>query len=255
MPTRTGDLKLIANLNDLLGRELGRNPYSEPVFRWEWSDDLFWPATKTGRKIREDKWIEVPIIGGPKWIEDELWATEPVNIGEIKEEYAKTRQTRLRETWLITKWLSPEDLIHGGTRGLGRGYGPEGPPSAEGLQSLWQGLFPGADFPARGWRIPTDASLPRGPGDSTVPSLPDTEFFIASVRRQTLLSPEALLLDMLLDDDRRRAQNDSIVADICRDAWPAFLNPRPGGKDETFVSFPALGTSKPDKLSPSEDLL
>lgn len=235
----TGDSKLITRLNDLLGRELGRNPYGEPVFRWDWSDDLFWPAQATGRKIKVTKPINIPLIGDPI-------STLVEYVEEIQAEYQKMRQTRLRETWLITKWLSPEDLIHGGTRGLGRGYEGQNLPSLPQLQALWSASFPGADFPSRGWRIPTDASLPREPGGERTPNLSATEFFISQVRRQTLLSPEALLLDMQLEDDLRRSANDSEIEAAVRDAFPAFLNPRPGAKDGTFLSLPTPGTLGPE---------
>ena len=52
----------LAHLNNLLASRLGRNPYGEGIFRWEWSEDLFWPEFPTGQMVSKES--SVPIIGG-----------------------------------------------------------------------------------------------------------------------------------------------------------------------------------------------
>ncbi len=229
----TGDPKLIQRLNELLGRELGRNPFSKPVFRWDWSDELFWPAFRTGKMIPSEEILEVPVLDGSG-------RTESIRLSTLKPEYKADRQTLRASTWFITKWLSAEDLIHGGTQGHGRGYLGGVGPSQETLLSLWEKQFPGADFPHRGWRIPTDAFLPRSPEDPSVPNEPDTLHFIRCVKEQTSMSQEARLADMLAQEDWKSAQVDSRIGDEIRDSFPAFLNPKPGAKGN-FVSFPSKG--------------
>jgi len=78
--------KRIERLNDLLGSELGRNPYGEPIFRWQYSEDLFWPTKKsTEYKETGALWLPVAVM-------------------------TKERMTNKRHQWLLARWFPPEDL-------------------------------------------------------------------------------------------------------------------------------------------------
>lgn len=220
--------KLLLELNNLLGRELGRNVYGDPLFKWEHSDVLMWPAFRTGRSTKRIRTFKVPIFGG-----GEGEANEEI----IEPEYKQDRQCR-KSAWFMTKWLTARELIVGG---FGRGAIAEPADvqnaTDEFVERLWQSRFPGADFPSRGWRVATDASLPRSPVDPIEPNLPDTEYFVRCFREQTSMSPEMRLADMLDAMKRDEQAPDKRIGDEVRDAFPAFLNPNPG-KRGGFVSVP-----------------
>lgn len=289
MSTPTADQRTVARLNDLLGQELGRNEYGKPYFTWRWSEDLFWPATPTGKfKVNETK-VQIPMIGAPAethdfeeaydaaadtWDDDFggqsgkcTWCARPesdlihnvYSIAQTPEpEYERGRQTRLKDTWMICKWLTPWELILGPGRGAKhimhgeQGFSEKEPP-VEQVIAAWNRLNPGAPFPARGWRIPTDAYLPAGPHDEnwttspyghTEPHEQDTRHFIRKVKYQTSRSFDAVLQDMLDREDAKNTREELAIGEECRDAFPAFLNPDIG-KRGGFVSFP---WSKRDRL-------
>jgi hypothetical protein len=87
-----------AELNELLARSLGTNPYGEGLFRWERSEDLFWPEFPTGRKTT--KMVEVPIIGGG------------VDLAEtvVPEYRSEPMCPKLDRQWVVTLWYPPESL-------------------------------------------------------------------------------------------------------------------------------------------------
>ena len=232
----------IARLNALLGRELGRRADGHSIFVWKNSDDLLWPAHQTGRKIARKVEMRVPILG----TSDTALAVETVAVPE----YVSAHQMRERGVWVVAKWLTPEELIwgwsdrrHGGTPDEDRRL-EEIRPTQAGLEEIWQKRFPGAEFPSKGWRIPTDATLPRGPGMSSVPTEADTLFFIERVKDQTSMGARERLMDMLQAEDRVQAVKDKLIQDEVRDCFPAFLSPKAGSRGG-FVSFP---WSKKDRL-------
>ena len=65
MSAPTGDPRVVAELNELLGRELGRNEYGKPYFTWRWSEDLTWPAFATGRTLLNETKVRTHIFGAP----------------------------------------------------------------------------------------------------------------------------------------------------------------------------------------------
>jgi hypothetical protein len=221
-------------LNNLLGQELGRRPDGHPIFAWKNSDDLFWPAFKTGRFKTETRPVELPIIGG---------RTEIAHMQIQVPEYARDRQLRARNTWVVTKWLSPEDLIYGTDRPHGERRGDfdaidaRPRPSHATLLEIWSERYPGADFPAHGWRVPTDATLPGREGGPREPNEIDTKWFIACVKEQTRLGFQERLQQQLDGEDAANAAKNSTIEVEIRDSFPAFLNPVPG-KRSNFVSFP-----------------
>lgn len=80
----------ISKLNALLGRELGVTPYGDPVFKWEWSEDLFWPAYATGGMSEQ---------------------VSPSGIVLMVREYKRDRMShKLDHQWVITHWFPVEVL-------------------------------------------------------------------------------------------------------------------------------------------------
>ncbi len=270
---RTGDPIEIARLNELLGKELGRNERGESIFSWRWSEDLFWPASDTGRKEIVETKVRTPIIGAPAethdyseaydaaadtWDDDFGGASGKCSVcgapesdlahnvysimQDLKPIYERGRQCRRVDTWLVAKWQSPEELIIGGLIGHGMGWQGGHKPSMDAMTATWTRLYPGVDFPAHGWRIPTDARLPRGPQDPTVPNIVDTQHFIQEVRRQTSMKFDARLEDMYAYEDRKDAKDRKLIEEDVRDGFNAFLNPSPGARGRAsgggFVSFP-----------------
>lgn len=222
----------IHELNNLLGQELGRRTDGHPIFAWKNSDELFWPAFDTGQRTLVKKVVEVPILG----LEEPM---EPLAtfIEELVPVYQSDRQMRARNVWVVTKWMDPEALIWGWIGRHGGEAMPTVHPTRETLVRMWEERFPGADFPHNGWRVPTDATLPRSPGGNSTPNESDTRYFIACVKEQTRLSFDDRLKDMLASEDRQEATKDKLIADEVREAFPAFLNPTPG-KRSNFVSLP-----------------
>jgi hypothetical protein len=225
----TGNKNEIARLNDLLGRELGRSPDGKSVFSWRWSEKCLWPGTKTGRMITVEKQVRIPILGAGE---------EIITMGEVVPEYKIERQLgRIRDAWLICKWLPPWELITGPTSGhLRYGSDMNNKPADEAVEESWKKQYPGMDFPAKGWRVPIGATwdptnLSRPPDEK------DTLGFIAEVRKQTARTFSAAMADY----DEGVAFRDTLaqkgIEDVARDAFNAFLNPDPG-KRGGFVSFP-----------------
>jgi hypothetical protein len=214
-------------LNELLGRELGRSG-DRSIFAWKHSDGLFWPAFQTGETEMKVREFAAPIIGEGKTVQCVEQVVVPV--------HRQDRQVR-NSAWYMTKLLTPEQLIWGWIGKHGDPTPDGKAPSHEQLLSIWNARFPGADFPARGWRVPTDAYLPRFIGGPREPNLRDTEDFIACIHEQTRLSFNLRLEDMVAYEDRKQADIDRQIADATRDSFPAFLNPVPG-KRSNFVSMP-----------------
>lgn len=200
--------RAVRHLNDLLRRELGESPYGEGIFQWAWSENLLWPTCRTGKMVTRK--ITVPIIGGG---EAEAEITEP--------EYKARRMTfKYKRQWLITKWIKPESL-------------PQ-----------WQAMFPGADYPARGYRINTDwANKP-----DLLPTYQDTMVLIAQLKDQMSgMSYAARLADM--EADRQKAQDriQKTTEDRIENCFTAFLNPDPGKRGQ-FVSFGGHDLEKKEQV-------
>lgn len=283
MSAPTGDSKLIAELNELLGRELGRNQYGDPYFTWRWSEDLYWPAFATGRKLIKETKVLTPIIGAPKDTHDydeaydaaaDTWdsdfggqsgkcvhCSEPEsdlahNVYSIMQtsepEYDRDRQMRARDTWVVCKWLTPWELILGPREGSIM-HGEQGKsakePSQAALIAAWNRQAPGAVFPARGWLVPTDASLPRIADGVRTPNRTDTDWFILQVKWQTSRPFAEVEQDMMDQEDARSRKQEMLIGEEAADMWSAFLNPKPGtrgrGSGGGFISFP---WTKKDRL-------
>ncbi len=189
----------VKQLNKRLGEALGWSPYdNEPIFAWVFSEELLWPATPTGRMIQRR--VEVPLILTPDTESVPLYAPEYV---------AKKQCAKLDHQWLIAKWCAPDAL------------------------PMWQQNFPGAHYPARGYRIHTNADL----APHCVPTLEDTEAFIAIINEQRSMSFNERLLDMETDLDKKDKSVKNEIYDEVRDLVPAFANYQPGKKGG-YVSLP-----------------
>lgn len=95
----------VTELNTILARELGCTPYSEGIFQWNFSEDLFWPAMFTGRTIEK---------------------TTPGGIIYMEREYKPTRMTNKRNVWMVTRWFPPEALSNWLTNFPGADYPSRG---------------------------------------------------------------------------------------------------------------------------------
>ncbi len=223
-------------LNELLASRLGLNPYGEGLFRWEFSEDLFWPEFPTGIMLQEP--IMVPVIGGITCdrCEGSGLMYKPLTAGEEKikcrdcdgsgkvyeteewtvpkMQYRKEKMApNLDRQWVITIWMPPESL------------------------GQWQANFPGAPYPARGQRIHTNASLPSYPGGPREPNLTETERFISLICHQRNHTIHEVARGI---DDERTARDAAIkkeIEDEIRDDFPALMNIEPG-KRGGYVSFP-----------------
>lgn len=255
------DKRLLSALNEYLGQELGRRADGESVFAWMNSDELFWPATATGRKIT--KKVEIPLLapvkslcekcGGNGTVVEEPYEDDAydalceecngtgnvVRTSEwhesVEPEYVSTPQMRTRNVWVVTKWMDPEALIWGWIGRHGGEARPTTHPPHDQLVAMWERQFPGADFPSNGWRIPTDATLPSSPNGMRTPNWEDTRRFVSLVREQTRLGFDERLADMLASEDRKNDATQRQIEDEIRDCFPAMLN-TPGKK--LHVSFP-----------------
>lgn len=81
--------KEIQKLNEWIGQELGITPYGDPLYKWEWSNDVMWPAFATG------KFKQHSTEGG---------------LLVMANEYVQLPQTDKRDCWMVTKWFGPDDL-------------------------------------------------------------------------------------------------------------------------------------------------
>lgn len=194
----------VAALNELLARSLGRNPYGEGMFRWENSADLYWPEFPTGRTTT--KRVEIPIIGGG--------GVESCD-SLVPEYHSVPMCPKLDRQWVVTLWYPPESLGH------------------------WQARFPGAVYPARGYRINTNASLPSFPGGPREPNLHETERFIRLLIEQRSQGTHAAVTEaMIAEHEQRKDAINQEIQDEVVDSFNAFMNPEPGARGG-FVSFPS----------------
>ena len=198
------------------------------MWRWEWADDLFFPATRTGRMITKP--TAIPIIGGGTELHEMLVP-----------EYKPMRMTNKHtQCWIVTKWMNAATFL-GMTLDYKIGKAPS--ITSDRAYDAWKATYPDMEYPSRGLRIPTDYATDHFKNKSAVPTLEDTKFFIRQAREQLSgMSADARLADMLLEDDRIRADKRRITEDICEDSFTAMLNPNPGSRGG-FVSFPSQETS------------
>lgn len=187
----------IPKLNQLLARELGRVRLSDDgLYKWEWSEDLFWPAYMTGKMVEK---------------------RTPGGIVFFEKEYRRDKQShKLNKQWVITKWFAPEELKD------------------------WQMRFPGADYPADGYRIFSDWVNPPG----MLPTEADTRDCIKCVREVRSMNFTERLNDMQAEADRIEKSKDSEVRSMVRNEFTAFLNEKPGARGNS-VSMP---WTKQDRL-------
>lgn len=198
----------VPQLNEILARELHRAPgSSDGIYKWEWSEDLFWPSYATGRMV--PKRIEVPLIGG---------GVDHTEI--IVPEYRRDRMShKLRDQWVITKWCAPETL------------------------DRWEQNFPGAPYPADGFRINTDWYNPPG----VLPSEEDTIRLIWALRNQSDKNRAQLTNEMEEESAKNQRAIENEVEDEINDSFGAFLNPKPGSRSG-HVSMPYTEIDRKEAL-------
>ena len=79
----------VPELNKILARELGINPFGGNIYRWAFSEELFWPAIFTGRRIEK---------------------RTPSGVIYMEREYTRGRMTNKRNVWIVVKWFAPDAL-------------------------------------------------------------------------------------------------------------------------------------------------
>jgi hypothetical protein len=192
----------ISHLNALLGRELGTNPYGEPIFMWAHSEDLYWPEFATGHMV--DKPVMVPIIGGGEEVGSYIQVPE----------YRKEKMCpNLNCQWVMTVWQVAEQLTQ------------------------WQAMFPGAPYPTRGHRIHTNASLPSYEGGPREPNLEETERFIKLLKFQRSHTHDEAMRGIDAERTAKDLATRKEIEDEIRDEFPAYMNLQPG-KRGGWVSTP-----------------
>lgn len=189
----------ITQLNSALGRALGYNPFGDPLFKWAWCHDLWWPETATGRTVQKP--IDVPLIGG---------GFERTYI--VVPEYKKTPMCqRLTRQFVVCRWMPPEEL------------------------ERWGEIFPHADYPSRGYYVNTDYFR----GRDNPPDLADTECFIRCAKEQRSMKFNERLRDMEAEADKKESDQRKVLEDEMHDLIPAFCHGTPGKRsgDTSFPSL------------------
>lgn len=190
----------VDQLNHILARELHRVPHAdEGIYRWEWSEGLYWPSYATGGRVEK---------------------ISPGGLVYFEPEYRRDRMSEnLRDQWVVTKWCAPETL------------------------DQWHVNFPGADYPALGYRINTDWYNKPG----IAPSLDDTNCLIWAIRHQGDKSMGQLRNEMDAEMERGEDARQRVVEDQVEDAFGAYLNPKPGSRGN-HVSMPYTETDRKEAL-------
>ena len=196
----------ILQLNKLLARELGRVQLSDDgIYKWEWSETLFWPNCRTGKMVE---------------------CASPGGIIYFQPEFKSARMTRKREVWGVTKWLSTEAFLKATDKMCVSELNP-------GLcLEAWDRRFPGADYPVNGLCIPTDWW--NYPGIQ--PGYEDTLDCIKCAKESQAMNFAPRLSEMQDDFDRKENSGDSELRAEVRDSFTAFLNEP--GKRGNSVSMP-----------------
>jgi hypothetical protein len=227
----------IAKLNALMGRELGYTPHGEPIYMFQWTEDLFWPLYKTGAKVAETRTYEVPIISLDPNVPS---STEAVEEKKLVPEYQKARMThKYQNQWIATAWLPPEGLREWVVQNN------DDPQMDKAALQQWATNYEGADYPHAGFRVCTNYVIPRG----DVPNIDDVARFCAGVRYNRSMS--AIEIGQRLKDEFEKAHpmpathpdeynfNSEIGAAIAEN-FNAFLNPAPGKRGGS-VSIGGIG--------------
>jgi hypothetical protein len=198
-------------LNDLLGRELGRNPFGEPLYSWAWADDLrhhmrqIDPVTQNlifdyrcqcglNKIVHEPTCnLTAPV---PRWIERRMCP-------------------QLHQQYVAVLWQSC------------------------GSEDQWLREFGGRlRYEPRGYRLPTNACL--GPGEE--PDKHVTWDLIHKVRRDRKKSIKDWIDEydeaMALKERRDESRLDAMISD----AITAFGNAKPGARSGG-ISLPSKETS------------
>lgn len=223
----------VQKLNRRLGAELGFAPSGEPLYMFQWTEDLFWPLYKTGSKVLQKQTYEVPLLGTngqTQKVEENKWIPE----------YEKARMTHLYyDQWIVTAWLPPEGLkewVH---------QNNDDPEMDKAALSQWASNFEGADYPRTGFHVCTNYVIPQG----DVPNIDDVVRFCAGVRHNQKMSAVEVgqhfkdLYDAahpLPNRDPDAYNRNSEVGAAIANTFNAFMNPTPGRRGGS-VSIGGVG--------------
>jgi hypothetical protein len=161
-----------------------------------------------------------------EWSNDLYWPSVPTGrivprktesgIVAMCTEYVRAPLTNKRDRWILTKWCKPEELTD------------------------WQKIFPGAPYPAQGYRVHTNVYMEVGEEPTTT----ITEGLIYDIKRQLSMTASEMTEEMTAEQDKRDRDATESQKDEVEELIPAFLNHEPGNRGNR-VSLPV---TKQDKL-------
>lgn len=183
--------KKLNELNELLGQELGRNRFMEPLYKWQFSDNYFHKMVLAGKRDFEE------VI-----VRDENGNDSGKKLVVLKRVTAIRKMCpTLDGQWLITRWK----------------WSPE---------SEWRKAF-GSDleYPPRGMYFPVDGTpLRRG----LEPDRGINWAFIHAMRKQLNTSLADMERETEMALDREEKASGDLMEDKIGDLTTAFGNPFPG---------------------------
>jgi hypothetical protein len=98
--TRTKLLREVSRMNELMGSELGRNPFGEPVYAWKWSEDLLHPMAV----VEESDTGVRPVL-------DYIADPESGLIVASQRFVLRKECLTLQDQWVLCKWIAPMDPV------------------------------------------------------------------------------------------------------------------------------------------------
>lgn len=180
----------IKRFNDLLGSELGRNPYGEPVYRWENSEHVLRRKVVCNGLKPAERWVDRPVL-------DERGEPTGKTLA-VREQIVAAEKAWpwLDHQWVVTKWCFT--------------------PYEE-----WNAAFGTLlDWPERGYYHPTNAELEAGQS----PTVAITQEFIGLMRKELGRTFSDYMEQSESGLDRWDKANESQIEDIIADATTAFGN-------------------------------
>ncbi len=198
-----------AQLDNLLGRDLGRNKFGEPNYKWQFSERFFHNMVIAGKR----NWNEKPLFddAGQPVLEPPTFGTFGEMIpGKQKCIITLSRETQVRkmcpqlnQQWLLSIWS----------------WTPE---------PVWRAKF-GTDleWPARGMYFAVDGSALH-PG--LEPTVDITQAFIDHMRWQREQTMQQLIEESERAIDLEEKHAGDRIYDIIDDATTAFGHANPGSR-------------------------
>lgn len=202
--------KSILKLNDRLRLTLGSTPFGEPIYKWAWTEDLYWPSMPTGQyeEIKTDSGLFL-----------------------MKSVSTRKRMTdRYVEQWIIVRWCPIDGFTESECTKLG---------ISNHQLPVWSRDFPGAPIPSRGgyYYHLANTEIPRG----DMPTDSDTDRFIGFIKIQLAQDGNEHLYEWSKAKERQTRSSRAEFAAEIADSFTAYL--KEPGKVDGEVSFGGVGES------------